>query len=186
MAAGCTTVIRPSGPLRRRLDSGYVDVYSRMYANHAEVEEIGQGSRTGHRRPALDAHRRGLPFVLCEYAHAMGNGPGGMLEYQQLFEKYPRLPGRLRLGVDRPRHAAADARRREYFAYGGDFGEPVHDGNFVAEAWCSRTEPRRRLWSSSSTGIAPVAIAVDPRAESSLCTNGYDHIDTSHLRSSGR
>ena len=74
-------------------DSGYVDVYSRMYATHAEVDAIGRLRGTGHHRPALDEHRRSLPFVECEYAHAMGNGPGGLLEYQQLFEKYPRCQG---------------------------------------------------------------------------------------------
>ncbi len=40
--------------------------------------------------PALDEHRRNLPFILCEYAHAMGNGPGGLSEYQRLFEQYER------------------------------------------------------------------------------------------------
>ena len=43
----------------------------------------------------------------------------------------PALPGRLRLGVDRPR-PARDA-ERGFYAYGGDFGEPLHDGNFVAD-----------------------------------------------------
>ncbi len=74
-------------------DSGHVDVYSRMYATHDEVDAIGRYAEPVTSDPALDAHRRSLPFVLCEYAHAMGNGPGGLLEYQQLFEKYPRCQG---------------------------------------------------------------------------------------------
>ena len=37
--------------------------------------------------PVLDAARRAMPFLLCEYAHAMGNGPGGLAEYQALFER---------------------------------------------------------------------------------------------------
>src|SRR5262249_47164316 len=60
-------------------DCSYVDVYSRTYASHDEVDAIGRGS--------------GMPFIQCEYAHAMGNGPGGMLEYRELFEKYPRCAG---------------------------------------------------------------------------------------------
>ena len=71
----------------------YVDVYSRMYASHAEVAAIGEGAEPSTGDPAADRHRAGLPFMLCEYGHAMGNGPGGLAEYQELFERYPRLFG---------------------------------------------------------------------------------------------
>lgn len=67
-------------------DCSYVDVHSRMYATHAEVESIGL-------REDVDARRRDLPFLLCEYGHAMGNGPGGLLEYRELFERYPNCQG---------------------------------------------------------------------------------------------
>jgi beta-galactosidase len=110
----------------------YVDVYSRMYTPHADVELIGQRDEPPLEDPELDARRRAMPFILCEYGHAMGNGPGGLTEYQELFERYPRCQGgfiwewidhgiRVRTG------------RGEYFGYGGDFGEPLHDGNFVAD-----------------------------------------------------
>ncbi|MGI5131365.1 glycoside hydrolase family 2 TIM barrel-domain containing protein [Pseudonocardia sp. CA-107938] len=98
----------------------YVDVYSRMYASVDEVDEIGREQTT-------------RPFVLCEYAHAMGNGPGGLMEYRELFERYPHCQGGfiwewLDHGI---RQRTADG--REFFAYGGDFGEPIHDGNFVVD-----------------------------------------------------
>ena len=60
---------------------------------HAEVEAIGAGAEPPLDDPALDARRRRMPFILCEYAHAMGNGPGGLAEYQELFERYPRCQG---------------------------------------------------------------------------------------------
>jgi len=113
----------------------YVDVYSRMYASHDEVDAIGR--RAEERHPdaddALDARRRGMPFILCEYGHAMGNGPGGLLEYRELFERYPRCQGGfiwewLDHGI---RSHTADG--REFFRYGGDFGEELHDGNFVID-----------------------------------------------------
>jgi len=74
-------------------DSGEVDVYSRMYAAHAEVEAIGRvrgadDDRSGARR----APARGLPFILQEYAQRDGQRTGGLLEYQQLFT-YPRCQG---------------------------------------------------------------------------------------------
>jgi beta-galactosidase len=99
-------------------DCSYVDVHSRMYASHAEVDAIG-------RQP-------GLPFILCEYAHAMGNGPGGMLEYRALFEKYPNCQGGfiwewIDHGIQQ--HSP----RGDYFAYGGDFDEQIHDGSFIID-----------------------------------------------------
>ena len=71
-----------------------------------------------------------MPFLLCEYAHAMGNGPGGLADYQALFERHPRCQGGFVWEwID---HGLRDA-ARGFFAYGGDFGEPLHDGNFVAD-----------------------------------------------------
>ncbi|MFI7015907.1 glycoside hydrolase family 2 TIM barrel-domain containing protein [Streptomyces sp. NPDC050164] len=99
------------------------DVYSRMYAFHDEVEKIGQRLDGGTHK------RRELPFIQCEYGHAMGNGPGGLADYQELFEKYERLQGGfiwewIDHGV---KHAELG------YAYGGDFGEELHDGNFVCD-----------------------------------------------------
>ncbi|MEV1174128.1 glycoside hydrolase family 2 TIM barrel-domain containing protein [Nonomuraea sp. NPDC049784] len=107
----------------------HTDVYSRMYASHAEVEAIGRREEAPLDDPALDARRRGMPFMQCEYAHAMGNGPGGLVEYQELFERYPRLAGGfiwewIDHGLAHPVHE---------YAYGGDYGEPVHDSNFVID-----------------------------------------------------
>ncbi|MER5911065.1 glycoside hydrolase family 2 TIM barrel-domain containing protein [Streptomyces sp. NPDC001982] len=99
------------------------DMHSRMYASHAEVERIGQQLDGGTER------RRELPFILCEYGHAMGNGPGGLADYQRIFESYDRLQGGfIWEWID---HGIKD--ERYGFAYGGDFGEELHDGNFVCD-----------------------------------------------------
>jgi beta-galactosidase len=99
------------------------DVYSRMYADHAEVERIGRHQDGG------GPTRRRLPFILCEYGHAMGNGPGGIADYQRLFTSYERLQGGFVWEwID---HGIRDGRHG--FAYGGDFGEELHDGNFVCD-----------------------------------------------------
>ncbi len=114
-------------------DSGYVDVYSRMYATHTEVDEIGKGAEPPTADAALDTHRRSIPFLECEYAHAMGNGPGGLTEYQELFDRYPRVAGGFVWEwIDHGIRQRTDD-GREFFAYGGDFGEPLHDGNFVMD-----------------------------------------------------
>lgn len=105
-----------------------VDIVSVMYP---ELERL--------RREARRADPR--PFFLCEYAHAMGNGPGGLSEYVQLFRRHKRLLGgcvwewcdqgpRIRAG-----------RNRTGFAFGGDFGDLPNDGNFCLDGL---VDPDRR------------------------------------------
>ncbi|MGH8916922.1 MAG: glycoside hydrolase family 2 TIM barrel-domain containing protein, partial [Actinomycetes bacterium] len=144
----------------------YVDVYSRMYASHDEVDQIGKESR--------------LPFVLCEYAHAMGNGPGGLLEYRELFERYPNCQGGfiwewLDHGI---RQHTADG--REFFAYGGDFGESIHDGSFVIDGllFPDRT-PSPGLVEFAKV-IEPVRIAPGAPGQVAI-TNHQDFADLDHL-----
>ncbi|MDQ1718564.1 MAG: beta-galactosidase [Pseudonocardiales bacterium] len=167
-------------------DSGYVDLYSRMYATHEEVDAIGRYAEPVTVNPALDAHRRNIPFLQCEYAHAMGNGPGGLLEYQQLFEKYPRCQGGFVWEwIDHGIRQVDDA-GVEYFAYGGDFGEPLHDGNFVADGlvFPDRT-PSPGLIEYKAV-IAPIGIGIEPvgsaRSASITITNKHEAIDSGYLR----
>lgn len=161
-------------------DSGYVDVYSRMYATHAEVDEIGRHAEPTTEDPALDAHRRGLPFVQCEYAHAMGNGPGGLAEYQALFERYPRCQGGFVWEwIDHGlRQRTSDG--REFFAYGGDFGEVVHDGNFVIDGLLFADRTPSPALTELAAVIAPLRLTV--AGGTVRVDNLHDHRDLAHLR----
>lgn len=164
----------PTRPLHYEGDTecAYTDVHSRMYASHEDVDRIGQGVEGPERV-------RQLPFILCEFGHAMGNGPGGLLKYRELFERHPRCQGGfvwewLDHGI--PRH---DAAGRAHFAYGGDFGEPLHDGNFVIDGLVF---PDR----TPSPGLAEFAKVFEPvritAAEGVLrITNHYDVVSTAHL-----
>ena len=161
-------------------DSPYTDVYSRMYATHAEVEAIGRRAEEPASTPEYDAHRRALPFLLCEYAHAMGNGPGGLTEYQQLFERYERLQGGFVwewIDHGLPAHTPDGT---PYFAYGGDFGEPLHDGNFIADGllFPDRT-PSPGLVEYTKV-IAPVRITDAPGGGLRIA-NLYDFRSLAHL-----
>jgi beta-galactosidase/evolved beta-galactosidase subunit alpha len=75
------------------------DVYSSMYTHVDNVIRIGKRNahmkhpRRGSEIKANQPPNRAKPFVLCEYAHAMGNGPGGLKEYWDAIYKYPRLMG---------------------------------------------------------------------------------------------
>ncbi|MDR1531142.1 MAG: DUF4981 domain-containing protein [Clostridiales bacterium] len=73
------------------------------------------------------------PFFMCEYSHAMGNGPGDVHDYWELIEKYPRLIGGCIWEWADHAVLTQDSQGRPYYAYGGDFGERPHDGNFCSD-----------------------------------------------------
>nr|WP_183340748.1 glycoside hydrolase family 2 TIM barrel-domain containing protein [Microlunatus antarcticus] len=127
----------PSRPVHYEGDHScsYTDLYSRMYPNYRETAAIGSdaGFVDYLHGPAEAVRIRQRPAVLCEYVHAMGNGPGGVRTYDDLFEEHPRLHGGF---VWEWRDHGLLAHRpdgTEFYAYGGDFGEVVHDGNFVMD-----------------------------------------------------
>ncbi|MBE5868764.1 MAG: DUF4981 domain-containing protein [Lachnospiraceae bacterium] len=101
----------------RKKDSDAVDVVSRMYPSTWYMEQYLE--YTGDKRP----------FFLCEYCHAMGNGPGDLMDYWETFERYPNMIG----GCiwEWADHVALDGEGR--LGYGGDFGEETHDGNFCCD-----------------------------------------------------
>jgi beta-galactosidase len=173
----------PSRPIHYEGDCtcAYVDVYSRMYANQAETALIGQGLEEALDDPELDARRRAMPFVLCEYVHAMGNGPGGMSEYQETFDRYPRLMGGfvwewLEHGI-----TVTDAAGREQFAYGGDFGEEIHDGNFVTDGLVDADRNPRPGLLDFKKVIEPLRVTLAEDWSGFTVRNNFDFADTSGL-----
>ena len=160
---------------------GYTDLYSRMYVEYDELLLIARHQDAVTRDPALDARRRQMPFIQCEYAHAMGNGPGGLREYQEVYEGFPRMHGGfvwewIDHGI---RRRTEDG--KEHFAYGGDFGEPLHDGNFVCDGlvFSDRT-PSPGLVEYRKT-IEPVRMSVDTEALTLRVNNLFHTQDTGHL-----
>ncbi|MFC5908716.1 glycoside hydrolase family 2 TIM barrel-domain containing protein [Streptacidiphilus monticola] len=161
----------------------YVDLYSRMYIGVDELAAVGRGQEAPTADPADDAHRRALPAVLCEYGHAMGNGPGGLTDYQLVIEAHPRLAGGfiwewIDHGILR---STDEDDARSFYAYGGDFGEEVHDGNFVADGllFPDRT-PSPGLVEFKKV-IEPVRISIDP-AHRRISVRNLHHVrDTGYL-----
>nr|WP_246221539.1 glycoside hydrolase family 2 TIM barrel-domain containing protein [Phytoactinopolyspora mesophila] len=184
----------PSRPVHYERDWTTIcsDVYSRMYTAPTEVEEIGRRIEKPLDDAEQDAARRAKPFILCEYAHAMGNGPGGLTEYQRLFETYERCQGGFVWEWIDHGIRTHDESGQEFFGYGGDFGEPLHDGNFIADGlvfpdrtpspglleYAKVIEPLRidvghtGAPGDTSAGPAPGEVAVRVR-------NLHDFIDTS-------
>ena len=172
----------PSRPLHYEGDwsCADVDVYSRMYPTHDEVDQIGRRQEPPLDDPGLDARRRAMPFVLCEYGHAMGNGPGGLWEYQELFERHPRCAGGFVWEwIDHGlRTRTADG--AELFAYGGDFGEPLHDGNFVADGLLFPDRTPSPGLAELKKVVEPVRITEDPGGGIRVA-NLHEVLDLSHL-----
>ncbi|WP_309081664.1 glycoside hydrolase family 2 TIM barrel-domain containing protein [Zhihengliuella sp.] len=114
-------------------DARYTDVYSRMYATPTESHAICRGepiptaSREGSDRIAQQ------PYLLCEYAHAMGTGPGGLSDYEAVFDAHDRAAGGFVWEWKDHGFEARTPDGRLVRAYGGDFAEPIHDGNFVLD-----------------------------------------------------
>jgi len=107
-------------------------------------------------------HPLDRPVILCEYSHAMGNSNGSLSDYFALFKSLPGLQGGLIWEwVDHGiRQTLPDG--REYWAYGGDFGDVPNDANFVCDGlvWPDRT-PHPALWEHKQLA-GPVAVtAVD-------------------------
>ncbi|QIS42494.1 DUF4981 domain-containing protein [Clavibacter capsici] len=114
----------------------YTDVYSRMYSNLQETESIGSDVIPGDLlgcTPGEGMRQRSKPFILCEYVHAMGNGPGQIGEYEDLVLRYPRLHGGFVWEWRDHGILTETADGEAFYAYGGDFGEVLHDGNFVMD-----------------------------------------------------
>lgn len=99
------------------------DVVSRMYGTPDLMRKILKGT--------AGKKYKGKPFFQCEYAHAMGNGPGGLEEYMQLFYSSAQfMGGCIWEWAD---HSVYDENAKYKWTYGGDHNEPIHDGNFCVD-----------------------------------------------------
>ncbi len=158
-----------------------LDVYSRMYSNIMFVTERGEeGLAAIKENSPLDDNRR-KPFYLCEYSHAMGNGPGDIKDYWDIIYKYPRLIG----GCiwEWADHAVRVRKNgKAFFAYGGYHGEFPHDGNFCVDGLVSPDRiPSTGLLEYKSV-IAPVRVEpVDILKGIIKISNLYDFTDLSVL-----
>ena len=100
------------------------DVTSEMYTTQEDVQKVGMGKRAG-------THYKDRPFFLCEYAHAMGVGPGSLEDYWKLFYKYDNLLGGCIWEFSD--HAVYHEDGELKYTYGGDHKERKHDSNFCVD-----------------------------------------------------
>ncbi|MGI6263889.1 MAG: glycoside hydrolase family 2 TIM barrel-domain containing protein [Acutalibacteraceae bacterium] len=112
-------------PTGKSLTKEDLDLHSGMYTSTGDLESYLK------RRPW------GKPFILCEYCHAMGNGPGDLEDYEQVFESYPgAVGGFIWEWCDHAVFAGKTGLSKTKYLYGGDSGERLHDGNFCMDGLC--------------------------------------------------
>ena len=110
---------------KRRYDYSCIDLYSRMYPGIEEIREY------------LDSDPD-KPFILVEYCHAMGNGPGDLEDYWEIIRDDDRMCGGFVWEwCDHAVAAGTSDDGRPVFRYGGDHGEDIHDGNFCVDGLVS-------------------------------------------------
>ncbi|MHA2813082.1 beta-galactosidase subunit alpha [Vibrio campbellii] len=101
-------------------DAEVVDVISTMYSRAQLMNHFGE-------------HPHEKPRIICEYAHAMGNGPGGLTEYQNVFYAHDHIQGHYVWEWCDHGVLARDENGQEFYKYGGDYGDYPNNYNFCMD-----------------------------------------------------
>lgn len=105
----------------REYDFSNLDLYSTMYPSIESVKEYAKSSPQ-------------KPYIMCEYSHAMGNGPGDLEDYFEVIQAYNVLSGGcVWEWCDHGIYKGTTENGKEKYFYGGDHGEDLHDGNFCMD-----------------------------------------------------
>lgn len=117
-----TRLVHYEGVFHYRASNDASDMESTMYIRPHMVEQYALD--------AQDSDTQAKPYIICEFSHAMGNSLGNFYKYTELFDRYPILQGGFIWDWRDQSIKTTTEDGIEYFAYGGDFGETPHDGNF--------------------------------------------------------
>ena len=122
-------------------------------------------------------------YILCEYGHAMGNGPGGLLEYVTKFRTEPLMQGGL-IWEWNNHGLKTEDNGTEYYGYGGDFGDYPNDADFIMDGLTlSDHTPMPSLYEYAKI-IQPVEVKLSNDSTQMHIRNWYDFLDLSHLQAS--
>ena len=150
-------------------DNSCFDVISRMYPNLQWCEE------------QLNSKEK-RPLFLCEYSHAMGVGPGDLKDYWDLIYKYPNFIGGCVWEWCDHGVRTKDTNGKEFFAYGGYFGDFPNDGKFCCDGLNSPDREAHTGLKDYKKVLQPVKIEVVDFSEFEIkITNLYDFLTLDHL-----
>ncbi|MCD4549769.1 glycoside hydrolase family 2 TIM barrel-domain containing protein [Schaalia sp. lx-260] len=143
MAARCRE-LDPKRPIHYEEDrhAEVTDVISTMYSRVSQMYDFAQ-----------NPHPK--PRILCEYAHAMGNGPGGLSEYQEIIDTYDHIQGHFVWEWIDHGIRITDGDGIESYKYGGDFGDKPNNGNFCIDGLVFP-------WREPSPGLTEYAAVIAP------------------------
>ncbi len=122
------------------------------------------------------------PLIMCEYAHAMGNSCGNLADYWEAIRSHHGLQGGFIWEMLDHGITVSTEDGRNYWAYGGDFGDEPNDGNFVCDGlyWPDRT-PHPPMWEAKQL-FAPVRVsAANPANREVTIHNEHDFLDLAHV-----
>jgi len=114
-------------------DYSCIDLYSRMYLPLDDIRAYFAAPDTGDSDHRYDVAAK-RPLLLCEYSHAMGNGPGNLEDYFQIFQQYEgACGGMVWEWCDHAIYKGRNKSGRAVYLYGGDHGEYPHFSNFCMD-----------------------------------------------------
>lgn len=145
------------------------DCYSLMYPKISEIVDFAE-KWEGKK-----------PLILCEFAHAMGNGPGSFKEYLDVFYTHPCLQGGFVWEWANHGLKTKNSEGEDYYGYGGDFGEPVNDYNFVMDGLVTSTHKPGPGLIEYKKAIEPVQL-VNGSATEVTIINRYDFASLENVK----
>lgn len=152
-------------------DASVADMYSSMYTSHRDLEILGRD------------YTKKKPHVVCEYAHAMGNGPGGLKEYWEIFDRYKRLQGGFVWEWADHGLKTADEHGQEYYTYGGDYGDEPNSGAFCCDGLVQADRTPTPGLRQLKKVLEPVKAGNFHLEQGTIeLWNRYDFISLDHLR----
>ena len=135
-----------------------VDVISTMYSRVSQMNDFGE-------------HPGPKPRINCEYGHSMGNGPGGLSEYQQVFDKWDTIQGHFIWEWCDHGLAAYTEDGRYYDMYGGDNGDYPNNANFCIDGMVFPWQEPSPGLTEYKQVICPVRLSYDVERGELTVTN---------------
>lgn len=135
-----------------------VDVISTMYSRVSQMNDFGE-------------HPHPKPRILCEYGHSMGNGPGGLSEYQRVFDRWDSIQGHFVWEWSDHGLRALTDDGREFHRYGGDYGDYPNNSNFCIDGLVFPGQQASPGLTEYAQVISPVK--VEQAEDGLLVRNGF-------------
>jgi len=152
---------------QEHVPNAYVDIYAPMYDDIEKLADYATDPRYAQ------------PLIQCEYAHAMGNSLGNLVDYWQTYRAYRKLQGGFVWDWVDQTMIRKDAQGRDYWASGSDYGpNPRDDQSVVADGLIKSDRKLHPEYFELAKVYAPISFdGFDAATQRVRVTNRHDHID---------